>query len=175
MPRSKKTSRKHFLVGIARSPKRYPSRASMKLSLRSEDTEHINLDVYSHHTPEDRLTIAGKELDILMKNGSIVVESSAHVYEAKPIIVMEGELLFTDKKLRDRFDLRIYLESPARRTPPGLKGKGSSANDLNQREYAHYIINARQPSERVVQKIRKIIDEERHGKLGGTLPAHPVM
>jgi uridine kinase len=95
------------------------------------------------------------------------------VLQPKKYIVVEGFMLFKDKKVRDFLDIKIYLDIPARlmlkrrvirfganhvneydtkvAIPEFLK------NGVTQKKYADFVVNASQSQEKVFSRVQKII------------------
>jgi len=97
---------------------------------------------------------------------------------SKKYILVEGFMLFKDKKVRDFLDVKIYLNLPKNMIIKRRKIRFGQEhlNDYDmkvaipeflkygamQKKYADYIINANRKQKEVIGEVRKIIDNEKH-------------
>ena len=170
-----------------------------KLRLSDKNYEHVRLDNYFKHPRTFPLKHGFRnwekqsnlKFDVLLKhlkvlqNGKEVhtksfpkkagAKSEPITLKPKPIILIEGFMLFKDKKVRDMLDIKIYLEIHPelmlrRRAirfgavhitdydtkvaiPEFLK------HGVTQKRYADYVVDATRPQLQVIREVKKIINE----------------
>lgn len=170
-----------------------------ELKLSGKNYEHIRLDNYFKHPRTFPLKHGFRnwekqsnlKFDVLLKhlkilqNGKEVhtksfpkkagAKSEPITLKPKPIILIEGFMLFKDKKVRDMLDIKIYLEIHpelmlSRRAirfgavhitdydtkiaiPEFLK------HGVTQKRYADYVVDATQSQSQVIREVKKIINE----------------
>lgn len=129
-----KRSNKIIFVGIVGPSGSGKTTLCKKLKLDNKNHEHIRLDNYFKHPRTFPLKHGFRnwekpsnlKFDVLLKhlkalqNGKEVYTKSFPkkagakpepiILQPKPIILIEGFLLFKDKKVRDMLDVKIYLE-----------------------------------------------------------------
>lgn len=170
-----------------------------KLKLSNKNHEHIKLDNYFKHPRTFPLKhgfrnwekSSNLKFDVLFKhlkalrNGKEVhtksfpkragAKSEPITLQPKPIILIEGFMLFKDKKVRDMLDVKIYLE-----IHPELMLKRRAIRfgavhitdydtkvaipeflkyGVTQKRYADYVVNAANPLSQVIREVKKIINE----------------
>ena len=168
-----------------------------KLKASNKNYEHIRLDNYFKHPrtfplkkgfrnwekPSNlRFDVLLKHLKTLKKGKEIHTKSFPKkagakpepiTLKSKPIILIEGFMLFKDKKVRDMLDIKIYLE-----VHPDLMLKrrairfgAEHINDydikvaipeflkhgITQKKYADYVIDATKPQTKVIKEVERII------------------
>lgn len=122
-----------------------------------------------------------KHLSMLASNRVVVFSTDSDLgghkitLHPKDVIVVEGTALFLDKAVREQLDVKIYFEATLSVVihKRSEKNKGKIAvhdkkavlsdykkTGAKQRAFADYIINTRQPKERIKKKVLEIIDEE---------------
>lgn len=170
-----------------------------KLKLSNKNHEHIRLDNYFKHPRTFPLKHGFRnwekpsnlKFDLLLKhlkalrNGKEVHTKSFPkkagakpepiTLKPKPIILIEGFMLFKNKEVRDMLDVKIYLEIHPeimlkRRAirfgvahitdydtkvaiPEFLK------HGVTQKRYANYVVDATRPQSQVIREVKKIINE----------------
>lgn len=170
-----------------------------ELKLSGKNYEHIRLDNYFKHPRTFPLKHGFRnwekqsnlKFDVLLKhlkilqNGKEVhtksfpkkagAKSEPITLKPKPIILIEGFMLFKDKKVRDMLDIKIYLEIHPElmlscrairfgavhvtdydtkiAIPEFLK------HGVTQKRYADYVVDATQSQSQVIREVKKIINE----------------
>ena len=188
---------KHIFVGIVGPSGSGKTTLCKKLKYLLKDCEHIRLDNYfkSPKTFPKKGNFRNWELPsnlkfnvllrhlILLKSSKSVhtktfpkkagAKSEPLILKPKRIILVEGFMLFKDKKVRDILDVKIYLDihpklmlkrrairfGPAHineydtriAIPEFLK------HGVTQKNYADYVINATKPQSQIIKEVRKII------------------
>ncbi|OGH36956.1 MAG: hypothetical protein A2905_02665 [Candidatus Levybacteria bacterium RIFCSPLOWO2_01_FULL_36_10] len=170
-----------------------------KLKLSSKNHEHIRLDNYFKHPRTFPLKHGFKNwekpsnlrFDVLLKHlktlrdGKEVhtksfpkkagAKSEPITLKPKPIILIEGFMLFKDKKVRDMIDIKIYLEIHPelmlRRR--AIRFGASHITDydtkvaipeflkhgVTQKKYADYVVDATRPQSQVIKNVQTIISK----------------
>lgn len=190
---------KIYFIGIVGPSGSGKTTLCKKLKLSSKDHEHIRLDNYfknprtfpikhgfrNWEKPANlKFNVLLKHLKML-KNGEVVHTKSfpkkaggkSHpiILKPKQVILIEGFMLFKDKKVRDILDLKIYLDIHPELM---LKRRGirfglSHINDYDskvaipeflkngvvQKRYADYLIDASKSQSQVIKEIRKILSK----------------
>jgi len=170
-----------------------------KLRLSDKNYEHVRLDNYFKHPRTFPLKHGFRnwekqsnlKFDVLLKhlkvlqNGKEVhtksfpkkagAKSEPITLKPKPIILIEGFMLFKDKKVRDMLDIKIYLEIHPelmlRRRAIRFGAVHITDYDTKvaipeflkhgviQRRYADYVVDATRPQLQVIREVKKIINE----------------
>ncbi|MBI2062425.1 MAG: hypothetical protein HYT64_01915 [Candidatus Yanofskybacteria bacterium] len=188
---------KPIFVGIVGPSGSGKTTLCKKLKASNKNYEHIRLDNYFKHPRTFPLKHGFRnwekpsnlKFDVLLKHLRIL-QSGKEIHtksfpkkagakpepinlKPKPIIFIEGFMLFKDKKIRDVLDVKIYLD-----VYPELMLKrrairfGSAhineydikiaipeflKHGMTQKKYADYIIDATKPQSQVIKKVKKII------------------
>ena len=192
-----KKSKDIYLIGIVGPSGSGKTILSKKLKSFYKNCEHIRLDNYfkspktfpkkgkfpNWELPKNlKFNILLKHLKIL-KSGKEVhtktfpkkagAKRKPIILKPKQIIIIEGFMLFKDKKIRDILDIKIYLDIPSKLM---LKRRAIRFGKLHiseydtkiaipeflkygitQKKYADYIIDATQLQSRVIKEVQKII------------------
>lgn len=193
----KKPTIRTYFVGIAGPSGSGKTALSKKLKASHSNYEHIRLDNYFKHPrtfplkkgfrnwekPSNlKFDVLLKHLKALRSGKEVHTKSFPKKAGAKPepitlkpepVVIIEGFMLFKNKKIRDMLDIKIYLD-----IHPELMLKrrvirfgAAHINDydtgvaipeflkygIQQKKYADYIIDATQPPSRVIKEIKKIL------------------
>jgi uridine kinase len=194
--------RKNIIIGIVGTSGAGKTTLVKKLKLIFRNSEHIQLDNYfkspkilarkngfpNWELPSSlKFNVLLKHL-VMLKSGYVVhtktfpkrvgAKKESLVLKPKQLIVAEGFMLFKDKKVRDMFDVKIYLDIPPalmlkrRAIRFGNPGERPTEYDMKvaipeflkygitQKKYADYLIDATQPQSKVVKEVQRIIKEE---------------
>jgi uridine kinase len=190
--------KKPVFIGIAGSSGSGKTTAAWKLKTSSKDVEHVRLDNYLKHprtfpwkngfknweSPSNiKFNLLLRHLKLLSKGKKVATKipaaiskhkDSTLIIRPKKIILVEGFVLFTDKKVRDFFDVRVFFDLPLRLIPKRRKRRSKEYYDqeydrsvtipeylkygLKQRKYGHYIIDASLPKNIIYKKLKKIVE-----------------
>ena len=163
----------------------------------SKNYEHIRLDNYFKHPrtfplkkgfrnwekPSNlRFNVLLKHLKILQKGKEVNTKSFPKkagakpepiTLKPKPVILIEGFMLFKDKRVRDILDIKIYLEvhPELMLERRAIRFGAEHINDydikiaipeflkygITQKKYADYVIDATRPQIKVIKEVEKII------------------
>ena len=188
---------KHIFIGIVGPSGSGKTTLCKKLKLSNKNHEHIRLDNYFKHPrtfplkhgfrnwekPSNlKFNILLEHLKALQGGKIVYTKSFPKKAGAKPkpitlkpktIILIEGFMLFKDKKIRDMLDVKIYLEIHPELM---LKRRAIRFGDAHitdydtkvaipefikhgttQKNYADYVIDATKPQSKVIQEVQKII------------------
>jgi uridine kinase len=184
---------KPFLIGLAGPSGAGKTTVSRKLKFASKRIEHMHLDTYLRSKKHFRMK--GKfqnwESPSNIKFGQLLrhlkqLRAGTGVrfrtpkdqggylieYFPKDIIIVEGFVLFKDKKVREMFDVKIFLDaSTSLVLERRAKRRGGPIDEydlkvvipeyrrhgLTQKKYADYIIDAQLPVYKVKNSILRII------------------
>src|SRR3989338_6659051 len=171
-----------------------------KLKAQNKDYEHIRLDNYFKHPRT--FPLKGKfrnwekpsnlKFDLLLKHLKILkigkevhtksfpkragAKSKLIILKPKKVILVEGFMLFKNKKVRDILDVKIYLD-----IHPELMLKRRAIrfgeahitdydtkvaipeflrHGTTQKKYADYVIDATKSQSKVIQEVQKILKKE---------------
>ncbi len=109
--------------------------------LSLEERAQVNFD----HPDSLDNELLSEHLDALCKGRAIEVpiydftkhnrKSETHIVEPQPVILVEGILIFADKELRDRMDIKIYVDADAdmrfiRRIQRDIRERGRSVESV---------------------------------------------
>lgn len=187
-----------IFVGIVGPSGSGKTTLSKKLKASDKSYEHIRLDNYFKHPRTFSLKHGFKnwekpsnlKFDVLLKHlktlrdGKEVYTKSFPkrkgakpepiVLKPKPIIFIEGFMLFKNKKVRDMLDIKIYLDihpelmlkrRAIRFGPAHINEYDTKIAipeflkyGITQKKYADYIIDATKPQPQVIKKVRKIME-----------------
>lgn len=189
---------KHVFVGIVGPSGSGKTTLCKELKSLNKDHEHIRLDNYfkspkifpkkggfrNWELPSNlKFDVLLRHLKLL-KNGQEVhaktfpkkagAKSEPLILKPKRVILVEGFMLFKDKKVRDMLDIKIYLDihpelmlkrRAIRFGPAHLNEYDTKVAipeflkyGITQKKYADYIIDATKPQFKVVKEVRKIIE-----------------
>lgn len=168
-----------------------------KLKAQNKDFEHVRLDNYFKHPKTFPLKSGFRnwekpsnlKFDILLKhlktleNGKEVhtksfpkragAKSEPITLKPKKVVLIEGFMLFKDKKIRDMLDIKIYLdihpELMLKRR--AIRFGASHINDYDtkvaipeflkygtaQKKYADYVVDATKSQTEVIKKVKQIV------------------
>jgi uridine kinase len=126
------------------------------------DTLHTNLlDLHN-----------GKSTHAPLDYDRIALTRSWGMIEPAPVMITEGFLLFTDERIRDLFDVRIYMDLPEElqlvrrmeRTPRedyvrDIVIANYRPHGIVARQYAHHIVDAARPQEVIQDEIAELLRE----------------
>lgn len=191
---------KHLLIGIVGPSGSGKTTLCKKLKLSNKNHEHIRLDNYFKHPRTFPLKHGFRnwekpsnlKFNVLLEHlkalqsGKIVHTKSFPkkagakpepiTLKPKPIILIEGFMLFKNKKVRDVLDLKIYLD-----IHPELMLKRRAIrfgvahiddydtkvaipeflkHGTMQKNYADYVIDATKSQSKVIHEVQKIINKE---------------
>lgn len=101
-------------IAIIKEDSYYNSQSHLSMEERVK-TNYDHPNAFEHSLLSKHLTLlsAGESVDIptyCYKTHTRLAET-VHL-EPTPIILIEGILLFSDKELRDKFDIKIYIDTP---------------------------------------------------------------
>lgn len=188
---------KSIFIGIVGPSGSGKTTLCKKLKASNKNYEHIRLDNYFKHPrtfplkkgfrnwekPSNlKFDVLLKHLETLQKGKEVHTKSFPNkagakpepiTLKSKPIILIEGFMLFKDKKVRDMFNIKIYLEvhpelMPERRA---IRFGAEHITDYDikvaipeflkygttQKKYANYVIDTTKPQTKVIREVKKII------------------
>ena len=194
-----KSLNRHILIGIVGPSGSGKTTLCKKLKASSKNYEHVRLDNYFKHPRTFPLKNGFRnwekpsnlKFDILLKhlrtlkNGRVVYTKSFPkkagakpepiILKPKPIILIEGFMLFKNKNLRNMLDVKIYLEIypelMLRRRAIRFGVNHISDYDIKvaipeflkhgvvQKKYADYVVDATKPQSKVIKEVRQIIQK----------------
>ena len=146
-----------------------PSRSVFK---NWEKPSNLRFDVLLKHLKTLR---DGKEVHTKSFPKKAGAKSEPITLKPKPIILIEGFMLFKDKKVRDMIDIKIYLEIHPelmlRRR--AIRFGASHITDydtkvaipeflkhgVTQKKYADYVVDATRPQSQVIKNVQTIISK----------------
>ena len=188
---------KHVFIGIVGPSGSGKTTLCKKLKLLLKDCEHIRLDNYfkspktfpkkgnfrNWELPSNlkfdvllrhlKLLKSGKEVHAKTFPKKAGAKSEPLTLKPKKVILVEGFMLFKDKKVRDMLDVKIYLgihpELMLKRRAIRFGSAHINEYDtkiaipeflkygVTQKKYADYVIDATKPQSQVIKKVQKII------------------
>src|SRR3989344_2340073 len=143
-----------------------------KLKLSNKNHEHIRLDNYFKHL---KALQNGKEVHTKSFPKKAGARPELITLKPKPVILIEGFMLFKDKRVRDMLNIKIYLE-----IHPELMLKRRAIrfgkahitdydtkvaipefikHGTAQKKYADYIVDATRPQTQVIKEVQKIVNQ----------------
>lgn len=190
---------KPIFIGIAGSSGSGKTTAAWDLRISSKDIEHVRLDNYLKHprafpqkdgfknweSPSNiKFDLLLKHLKMLERGKKVKITIPAAISKKrsvltihpKRVVIVEGFVLFTDKRVRDFFDVRIFFDLPVQLIPKRRKKRQRENYDpeydrkvtipeylkygLKQRKFGHHIINASLPKESIYKKLKKLVESK---------------
>ena len=188
---------KHVFIGIVGPSGSGKTTLCKKLKLLLKDCEHIRLDNYfkspktfpkkgnfrNWELPSNlkfdvllrhlKLLKSGKEVHTKTFPKKAGAKSEPLTLKPKKVILVEGFMLFKDKKVRDMLDVKIYLDihpelmlkrRAIRFGPAHINEYDTKIAipeflkyGVTQKKYADYVIDATKPQSQVIKKVQKII------------------
>lgn len=189
---------KTYLVGIVGPSGAGKTTLCKKLKLLSKDHEHVRLDNYFKDPATFPLKYGFRnwekpsnlKFDVLLKHLKML-KNGKEVHtktfpkraggKRKPIILkprlvvlIEGFMLFKNKRIRNILDLKIYLDvhpelmlkrRAVRFGPSHINDYDTKVaipeflkHGVTQKKYADFVINASKPQVKVIKEVQKIVD-----------------
>ena len=191
---------KTFFVGIVEPSGSGKTTLCKKLKLSNKNHEHIRLDNYFKHPRTFLLKYdfrnwgksSNLKFDVLLEHlkelqdGKEVHTKSfpkkagakpeSITLKPKPVVLIEGFMLFKDRKVRDILDVKVYLEinPEIMLNRRALRFGAVHITDYDtkvaipeflkhgtiQKKYADYVIDATRPQTQVVKEVQKIVNQK---------------
>ena len=150
---------------------KHPRTFPLKKGFRNwEKPSNIKFDLLLKHL---KTLQKGKEVRTKSFPKKAGAKSELLILKPKQIILIEGFMLFKNKKVRDTLDVKIYLEIPSKLMLKrrAIRFGADHINDydtkvaipeflrhgVNQKRYADYVINATKPQSKVIKEVKRII------------------
>lgn len=150
-----------------KSPKTFPKKGGFR---NWELPSNLKFDVLLRHL---KLLKSGKEVHAKTFPKKAGAKSEPLTLKPKKVILVEGFMLFKDKKVRDMLDVKIYLdihpELMLKRRAIRFGPAHINEYDIKiaipeflkygttQKKYADYVIDATKSQPQVIKKVKKII------------------
>jgi len=152
-----------------KNPRTFP----LKHGFRNwEKPSNLKFDILFKHLKELR---NGKEVHIKSFPKKAGAKPELITLKPKPVILIEGFMLFKDKKVRDMLDVKIYLEihPELMLKRRAIRFGATHITDYDtkvaipeflkygttQKKYADYVIEATKPQSQIIKEVRRIINE----------------
>ncbi len=152
-----------------KSPKTFPKKGKFP---NWELPKNLKFNVLLRHL---KTLKSGKEVHTKTFPKKAGTKRKPIILKPKQIIIIEGFMLFKDKKIRDILDIKVYLNIPSKLM---LKRRAIRFGEAHiseydtkvaipeflkygviQKKYADYIIDATQPQSKVIKEVQKIINK----------------
>lgn len=150
-----------------KSPKTFPKKGKFP---NWELPKNLKFNVLLRHL---KTLKSGKEVHIKTFPKKAGSKRKPVILKPKQIIIIEGFMLFKDKKIRDILDIKIYLNIPSKLMLKRRAMRFGEAHiseydtkiaipeflkyGITQKKYADYVIDATQPQSKVIKEVQKII------------------